>query len=567
MISELQIRNLALIEGLNLSFGKGLTVLSGETGAGKTVIIEALNLLLGARSDSSRVRAGCAEASVQGLFILTPELTKELIEITNGEDELLLSRKVTAEGKSRCYINGALTTVSQLTELGSRLVDIHGQHEHQSLFRIPLHLEFLDQFAGAEILAQQARFADLLDQRKKLARRSLELSLAENQINERRELLRYQIEEIDACQPQTDEDVHAETELERLRQHERLAGALTAALEKLADDDVGGLDLIQLADRQLETIAGLDPALASMREEVVAISAQLEEVVLSLKRYREANLFDAERFNWLEERVHQLRSLKKKYGGSLEAVFEYRKRAEEELQGFENAETEQITIDRALIELTFQLTEAGRRLRDGRRKAGDDLEKEVRQNLGELGMPEAKFAAVFNPEKADPESWRPTGFDEIEFFISPNKGEKLMPLAKIASGGEISRVMLALKTVLAEIDGIPLMVFDEIDSGIGGKTASQVGIKLATLARDHQIICVTHLPQIAVYADFQFHVAKTEKDGRTVTTVKALDKDERIAEITRMSGADDQSEIAARHVRELMKAAERGKSTGATIRA
>lgn len=560
MLAELRIKNLALIDELNLTFSKGLTVLSGETGAGKTIVIEALNLLLGGRGDSSRVRSGSSEASVQGLFILPPKLIDALEEFTNSRDELLLSRKLTAEGKSRCHINGELATVSQLAEVGALLVDIHGQHEHQSLFKVPLHLEYLDHFAGPTVLAKRADFEALLKRRQELVRQAAALAEAEKHKDERRDLLTYQINEIEAAAVQIGEDVRAEAELERVRRHERLTAAVSTAYTKLAADEVGGLDQVQLADKELTLVADFDPVLTEVHEQLTSVSAQLEDIIGALRRYQEDSYYDAKRLDWLEERVHLLRNLKSKYGGSLEAVRDYRRQAKEELDRLIDGRAQRDRIEDDIKGLTADLQKLGQELSGRRRQAAVAFEKNVRCQLRELAMTQAKFAVIFESRPEEPDQWRPSGFDNLEFFISPNKGEKMMPLAKIASGGEISRVMLALKTVLAKVDGAPLMVFDEIDAGIGGKTAVQVGVKLASLAAEDQIICVTHLPQIAVYADYQFNVSKIEKDGRTVTIVKSLSREERISEITRMSGAEGASPSALKHIRELMKAAEEKKA-------
>lgn len=564
MLEELQIRNLALIEELNISFEPGLTVLSGETGAGKSIIIEALNLILGERADFGRIRSGCGEAVVQGLFNLTPEMLSE-IEADEVQGELLLTRKLSANGKSRSYVNGSLTTLARLAEIGSKLIDFHGQHEHQSLLLPSVQREYLDLFGAAEVLTKRDKFARLMSERKSLSVKLVQLQAEEKDKSERQELLAYQIKEIDESGLVAGEDAELEAELKRLRHHERIAEALSAAEEKLSADETGAYDLLQLAEKDLSEVADLDTALDEAHSALSGLIAQLEEETRNITRYRQSSYFDKDKLDWLEGRVYLANELKRKYGGSLDAVWHYRDQCGRELKQWENKGREIAKTQSQISDIEARLAKLGKQLSAGRRAAGAELEAMVQNQLSELAMEGARFKVVFTNLGPEPRQWRADGMDVWDFFISTNRGEKLMPLAKIASGGEISRIMLALKTVLAKVDKVPVLIFDEIDAGIGGKTANYVGIKMASLAKEHQVICVTHLPRIAAYADTHLHVKKVNKDGRRLTTAIKLSESERVSEISRMLGGDLDSPVAAEHTKEFIDAARRFKADGVIV--
>ncbi len=564
MLEELQIRNLALIEELSISFESGLTILSGETGAGKSIIIEALNLILGERADFGRIRSGCREAVVQGLFSLPAELVAG-VESAAGQNELLLTRKLNANGKSRSYINGSLTTLAHMAELGSKLIDFHGQHEHQSLLRTSVQREYLDFYGGDEVLLKRDKFAALMAERKSLLAKSDQLANEEKNMLERRDLLEYQIKEIDEGRLETGEDSELEAELKRLRHHERIAVALSAAEAKLSADEIGANDLLQLALKDLSGVVDLDSALKEIHTGLSGLVARLEEEIRDLSRYQEESYFDGDRLNWLEERVYLLNELKRKYGGTLDEVLRFREESDRELKESENKGREIASIESQIRVIEAELVELGKRLSDCRRQVASGLETMVRRQLGELAMEGARFNVVFTDTGGEPPIRRTDGLDVWEFFISTNVGEPPLPLAKIASGGEISRIMLALKTVLTKVDKIPVLIFDEIDTGIGGKTAKYVGIKMASLAKEHQVICVTHLPQIAAYADTHIYVKKINKNDRLIITAEKLSDSERVGEIGRMIGTEVDSRIAEEYTKEFIDAARRFKADGVIV--
>jgi len=563
MLEELQIRNLALIEELNISFEPGLTVLSGETGAGKSIIIEALNLILGERADFSRLRSGCDEALVQGLFTLPRELIAEFEP--GWPSELLLTRKLSANGKSRSYINGSLTTLARMAELGSKLVDFHGQHEHQSLLSQRVQREYLDIYGGDEVLTKREKFVERMAERKSLLAELDKLKSEDKDKSERRDLLGYQIKEIDESGLTAGQDVEMEAELKRLRHYERIAQALNGAEEKLGADETGAYDLLQLAAKDLAGVCELDSALDEIYKGLSGLISQLEEVERDLSRYRGSSYFDKDRLNWLEERVYLANELKRKYGPTLEDVLRYRDRCHRELKRWEDRGRELAETEGRVRDIETDLAELGKELSVCRRRAGAELEAKVLGQLDELAMEGAKFKVIFTDAPAEPRGWYNDGLESWEFFISTNAGEEPLPLAKIASGGEISRIMLALKTVLAKVDKVPILIFDEIDTGIGGQTANFVGTKIFSLARAHQVICVTHLPQIAAYADSHIFVEKLKKGGRIITTAKKLSESERVSEISRMLGSGLDSLVAVEHTKEFIKAARRFKAEGVIV--
>lgn len=558
MLEELQVENLALIERLDIAFKPGLTVLTGETGAGKTVIIDALNLALGERAESGKVRLGSEAALVKALFYEKPIAGAS--GVADSGDELLLERKISADGRSRSNVNGALVTLGQLAERGTNLVDIHGQHEHQSLFRVSSHLELLDSYARGKVLSEKERFTLLMAEKKALENELSNLKASDSEKEARKELLLDSINEIDVLRINIEEDEAAETDLNKLRNFEKITRAVFSAQELISADETGGFDLVQRSLKDLAPVLKLDQGLTEIIDQLSGAAAQLEDAKNGFRRFLDDNRFDPDRLNWLEERVFDLSALKRKYGGTIKSVIEYRSAIAGELAELEKAGSQADLLEERIASLTRELTRSGSELSNSRKKAAVDFEREVLNCLRELGMSGADFKVVFQSLREEPLKWRKDGFDQAEFFVTTNKGEKLSPLIKVASGGEISRVMLALKTTLSDVDQIDTLVFDEIDSGIGGKTATFVGKKLSALAQAHQVICITHLPQIAVFADNHFYVSKIEKDGRTVTIVKDLTSEERVAEISRMSGVETHSDVSISHVKELLKAAEREKA-------
>lgn len=560
MLVELQIKDFALIEDLKLSFSPGLQVLTGETGAGKTIIVEALGLLLGSRADTSKIRGGSKEAIVEGLFYLPENLNipTDLHSFLGKNAELVISRRISLDGKSRSFINGSLATISQLAELGSHLVDLHGQHEHQSLLRPHLHLGFLDRYGEEYLQPWLQKYQKTYQEHKEVSQKLSDIRVKEGSKKERQELLSFQIREISQVNLHPGEDTEIQKELNLLRNYQKIFNSLASfryLLDGLEGSNLGALEQLNQGKKEIASIVSWDPSQEEVLQRFDSILIELEDVVREIKDYADRVRFDPQRLNYLEERFYQIETLKRKYGPTVEEILTFKDKAQVELDSLSQTEETLIKLSVAQTELSQEIQEFGKKLSNSRRQVALNFQKEVLGQLKELAMERADFQVTFNLEK-EPSGH---GLDKVEFFISPNYGEELLPLAKIASGGEISRVMLALKIVLAKVDAIPTMVFDEIDAGIGGRTAAKVGEKLAFLSRNHQVICLTHLPQIAAFSDNHFQVAKMEKGNRTFTFVYSLKEEEKIAEISRMIGTKEQSLVATEHAKELLAEAQERK--------
>ncbi len=565
MLEELQVRDLALINELDLSLKKGLTVLTGETGAGKTIIIDALNLALGKRADTSRVRSGADQAAVKALFS-TDGPTRDREDWEDGPD-FLLERRVSSEGKSRSYINGSLVTLSELLRAGNRLVDIHGQHDHQSLFKVDIHLDLLDRYAGMDVAELKRQFKEALASKASLDIRLRDLLTSEGDNQSKLDDLSSQLGEIDSININLEEDEAAEDELQRLKNFENVQEAISNSLLKLSSDDDGGYDLIQQASLDLAEGQRYFGVLSKPIETLETITAGLEDVISELRHFEEENNFDPVRLRYLEDRVFELNNLKRKYGGTLKSVITKRESIDDELKRCDSSKQESFKLKDEIDKSVAELLVIGKELSFKRKKAAILLEDKVKEVLFELGLVGADFKVDVKTSKDDISEWKSVGFDRVEYLISVNKGEPLKPIVKVASGGEISRIMLALKSILSGEDSVETLIFDEIDTGIGGKTAALIGKKMSALAMDHQVICVTHLPQIAVYADTQYNVEKKEIKGRTVTLVNELNDKERLVELSRMSGSDGDSAVAVKHALELIKEAQSDKASGVSSKA
>jgi DNA repair protein RecN (Recombination protein N) len=538
VLSELHVRDLALVEDVWLEFHPGLTVMSGETGAGKTVLVEALKLLLGERADSTMVRQGADEAVVEGRFVV------------DGAD-VLVRRRLSAEGRSRCSIDGEMATVSMLADLLGGLVDLHGQHEHQALLSPSQHARYLDRFIGtpaeAALFAYRAAFVAKRDAERALA--ELESALADR--DRREDYLRFVIADIDAVSPREGEDDELTARLPRLRHGERLAAAASGALESLRGEG-GASDATATAASMLRGASGLDPALDETARTVERLDIEIQEVASTLRAYVESVEHDPLALDETEARLRDLGDLARKYGPTLTDVLAARDSANAEVErldsggaGVERARDVLRQAREALIAAADELTE----IRDAH---AETFTARLRDAAAELALPNATFSVA--RARADETAWTADGPERVEFLFSPSAGEEPRPLARIASGGEISRVMLALKSVLGTADAVPVLVFDEVDAGIGGATALAVGRRLAALADEHQVLVITHLPQVAVFADHHVVVTKVERGDRTVTAAREAADEEREAEIARML-AGSTSSVSLAHARELLEEA------------
>jgi DNA repair protein RecN (Recombination protein N) len=535
VLEELHVSGLALIDEVWLELGPGLTVLTGETGAGKTVLVGALKLLLGDRADATLVRAGHDEALVEGRF-------------SQDGMERTARRRVSAEGRSKCYLDGGMAAVRDLAEGLGPLVDLHGQHEHQALLSPARHAGYLDRFAGEGAAVALARWHEAHGALAAVLAVRDELAAALGDRERHLDYLRFQVGEIDAVAPMIGEDEEVEALLPRLRHGERLKQASSSAWDALRGE-TGASDRGAEAASSLHTVDGVDPALDGLAGELAATLATLDDLGARLRDYGDAVEYDPEALNEAEARLSALATLKKKYGPALADVIAARDAAELRIATLDAGEAGLAEAEAAVEAARGDLRRAAVEVTAAREAAAPRFTAALADAAADLALAGATFRVAI--EELPEQRWTREGPQHVEFLFSPAAGEPPRPLSRIASGGEISRVMLALKSVLGEADDTGVLVFDEVDAGIGGKTAVAVGRRLAQLARTRQVLVVTHLAQVAAFADAQFTVAKAEVDGRTVTTVCEVTGDGRAAEIARMlSGSDSDASMV--HARELL---------------
>lgn len=551
MLVELTIRNFALVDELRLEVGSGFGVLTGETGAGKSIIVDAIGAALGEKTGSDVVRTGAAKAIVEAVFDVSdsPSASRKATELGFEPDDgvLVLSREIVAEGRSQCRVNGRTTTSSVLKEITSCLIDIHGQHEHQSLLSLPTHVDIFDAWCGPEAASLRAEARDIHTRLCDIQKEHAELQTNDRERARLLDLHSFQLEEIRRAELQPNENEELDQERNRLVNAERLRTLAEQVFEALAGDGAA-VDTLSTASMAVEKLAETDPSAEPAVEHVTNALLSAQEALEVIRGYRDDFEVNPERLEEVEERLDLIRGLKRKYGDSIEQVLSYAEDLTQKLDSLTHSEERiaelQIEIDGLLESLVKTCAE----LTGLRKKATGGFEKSVERELSELAMEKTRFTVCI--EEAVP---GPTGADRVEFLISPNPGEPVKPLVKIASGGEMSRVMLALKTVMTAAE-VPTLVFDEIDAGIGGRTAQVLGEKLASLSSKCQVMCVTHLPQVASKATWHAAVSKAVVDGRTMVQVQILDGEERVAEVARMMGGDESS-VAADHAREMLSLA------------
>ncbi len=563
MLTELRIQNFAIIDKLELKFGPGLIILTGETGAGKSIILDAVTMLIGGRADATVVRAEAEYAFVEGLFSLKgpeKEAVCEILkreELLDDENYVTLTREVRREGRSVARVNGRTVNVSLLKELGALLVDIHGQSEHLSLLDTRAHLGLLDRYAdvGVALSGYRQSYHKLLAVRHELKELRQEQADAERRID----FLTYQAEEIEAAQLKPGEDDELKLERDKLANAESLAKYVQEALTALDEgtpESPAATDLVGQASRAMTGLAKIDPKHSELSEQATGLDETLAELVHSLRDYLEEIEFNPKRLEEVEERLDLLHSLSRKYGGSLEKVIASGEEARAQLENISHA-TERIEeLESEESTLLKKLAEQGGALSQKRQGTAVALGKGIETELNDLRMSDAQFSVDFQT-KADPDgipledgkrlAFDHNGYDRVEFLVAPNPGEGLKPLAKIASGGETSRLMLALKNVLASADEIPSLIFDEIDQGIGGRVGLVVGQKLWNLARNHQVFCVTHLPQLAAFGDEHYQVQKLVQNNRTITRVEPLTGESRTLELAQMLGQVGEATLQSAH--------------------
>jgi DNA repair protein RecN (Recombination protein N) len=553
MLTALRIKNLALVADLALELQPGFNAISGETGAGKSIIIGALNLVLGERADRTLIRAGADSCTVEAVFDVTKlraPLKAFLDE--NGlepceDHQLLLKRTFTASGANRQFVNGSPTTLAVLAQIGGWLVDMHGPHEHQSLLQPARQLAILDAFGGLEPLRE--KFTVLVRERAELTGQKAALIVDERTYAQQLDLLRHQVNEITAAKLQPDEEAAVTAEHSRASNAARLLQLCQTALGALSEDDASLLNQSGALGRQLHELQRLDPATAPLVEQHEQIGSLLRDLQGELSRYADKLDLDPARLLELEERLNVLHSLKRKYGATLTDVIAFGDDAKRRLQQLESRDAELERLNAALQKLDMALAQCGAELSTQRKKLIPKLNKAVTKHLGDLGFQRSEFTVALTTDTSllTPHS---SGFDTVEFQFAPNPGEPARPLRAIASSGEMARVMLAIKTVLAVEDEVPVLVFDEVDANIGGETAVAVGDKMRQIGREHQVLCITHLAPVAAAARTHYVVTKQVESGRTVSEIHPLEAKERVAELARMLGG--QSAAALKHAGQLL---------------
>jgi DNA repair protein RecN (Recombination protein N) len=565
MLVELNIADFAIIDKLGLTFNQGFNVLTGETGAGKSIIIDAVSMLLGGRADTSFIRAETDRARVEGVFRLTNPLQALINPILEREglegdepDMLVLGREIRSTGRNFCRVNGSTVNLSILEEIAQALIDIHGQSEHLSLLQVRQHQVFLDRYAGLD--EQREALATEVRQLRRVRQELADLQRDAQHLARRLDQLSFQVEEIQAAQLKPGEEAELNIERNRLANAEQLGQFAGEAYRSLVEGDdtekPSATDLLGQATRAIGNLVKLDPTLQDQQQLVDNLTYQMEELAGTLRDYSENIDFDPTRLQEVEERLSLIFSLKRKYGDSIEEIIEFGERAQAELENISHSEERIEALREAEEKLRRSIGQMALALSTARREAGETLAQSVVAQLADLGMDKADFAVELkwteDPNgvyiEADQDrdltlSCDERGIDRVEFLITPNPGEPLKPLVKVASGGETSRVMLALKTVLASADETPTLIFDEIDQGIGGRVGGVVGRKLWELSHQgqHQVLCVTHLPQIAGYGDTHYHVTKQVSGARTQTGVQVLAGDGRVEELAQMLGTLSQS--------------------------
>jgi DNA repair protein RecN (Recombination protein N) len=553
MLATLRIKNLALVADLTLELQPGYNAITGETGAGKSILIGALNLALGERADRTLIRSGSDAGSVEAVFDTAklPEKPDAFLEENGLElcesDQLVIKRTITAAGASRQFVNGSPTTLAVLGALGERLVDIHGPHDHQSLFSAARQLAILDAYAGLGEL--RARVSEAHRGRARAAEEKAALIVDEKTYAQQLDLLRHQSNEIAAAKLVEDEEPRLEAEYKRVSNGARLIELAETAARALSEDENSVLTQTGAVGRALHDLTRLDESAATLAEQHRQAVALLNDLQSEVSSYRDRLDLDPARLQELEERLNLIQTLKRKYGSSLADVIAFGNEARKKLQQLEQRDTEIARLNAELQKAEAALLKVARELSAARAKAIPKLAKAVTQQLTDLGFKQSHFAVTLKQLAAP----GPTGLDEADFQFAPNPGEPAKPLKAIASSGEIARVMLAIKTALAAEDEIPVLVFDEVDANVGGETAAAVGAKMRQIGAQRQVLCITHLPPVAAAAQTHYLVTKELIDGRTISRIEPLSKAARVNELTRMLGG--QTPAARKHAEALLKTA------------
>ena len=559
MLSLLHIENIALIQSADIRFEPGFNVLTGETGAGKSIVIDSIGAVLGERTSRELIRTGAKSALVTAVFTQVPPLPwLEENGFPTGEEDLLLQRELQGDGRNVCRIDGKLVTVAQLRELGRQLLNIHGQHDGQQLLDPASHLGYLDQFGGCQPLLEsyQEAYRKWHDIRREMDK----LQMDEAERSRRVDTLNYQIQELERAQLKAGEDEELSARRTLLRSAGKLMEAVQSAEFALSGDEDrdGACSLIAQAEGEVQGVSSISPELSELSEKLTALRCAADDAADTLRDLSRSFDFSPGELDQVEERLDLLYRLRKKYGPTVEDMLAYLDRCRKELDQIQYADDTLARLEKDLKKAQKEAARRGESLSQARREAAGALQARVQEELRQLDMPKVQFQTEFTP-KGGEAGMDETGLDEVQFLMSANLGEALKPIQKVASGGELARIMLALKNVLAEGDQIGTLVFDEVDTGVSGRAAQKVAEKMAQVARGKQVLCVTHLPQIAAMADTHFSVQKGEREGRTYTRLERLDRSQRREELARLIGGASITPSLLESAEELLRQAEQQK--------
>ena len=557
MLQELTIKDFAIIQDLNLSFNRGMTVLTGETGAGKSIIIDAVGLLAGGRGSSEFIRHGAAKCVLEALFSLegnsnTYELLKAY-DIDSDEDTVIIQRDIHRSGKNVCRINGRLVTIATLRLIGESIIDIHGQNEHQELMNPERHLSMLDHFGDKELVTLKQNYQETYTHYKKVKKAYDKWQNGEQELAQRLDMLQYQTNEIEMAELLDGEEEELLEEKNLLANYQKIMSALSMSYDALQGDEVNGIDLVGNAMTEMSSLEEIDEKYKILSEAISSSYFQLQEAASDILREMDQTAYDEDRLNEIEKRLEIIKQLKRKYGDSIEEIKAYYEKITAELNQIMNRENHLTNMTKELSSLSVELAKQGSRLSEKRRMVAKDIEQAIHEQLKELYMEKVMFEVQFFKPVKDflSEEAHESGFDDVEFYIATNMGEPLKPLAKVASGGELSRMMLAMKTIFSKSQGITSIIFDEVDTGVSGRVAQAIANKIYMVAVHSQVLCITHLPQVAAMADNHLYISKSVENDRTKTHVDALEITEKIEEIARMLAGTEITKLTLEHAKEL----------------